>query len=182
MPSPTPDPAPGPDHPPTSTQANDGQHAFSSYLQGIHQDNSRPVVAFPRATFAIALIGNLIVAATGFAPWITFTRRSGEEDFLTGLATDGMFAILASVVAVISLIVASRRGEGGGDFESLVALVASVATVILVGINFMYVDSYPIDNIFTNTLAPGWGLITAQVISIVATAASYRFWRAISVY
>lgn len=178
----TPDPAPGDTRRSQHNAPDQGHIAYSDYLKGMKQAEGHVVSGIPRLDYLLALLGNLIVFGTGFAPWIVFEWRSGEAGHRIGFATDGVFALIAAGVAVVALIVAARRGAGGGDFEALIALGASIVSVVVTGFTLLYVDAFPIDNIMAGTLGAGWGIITAMITSVLTAIFSFRVRRAASVY
>ena len=159
-----------------------GHLAFSDYLRGVQQSEGAPVASIPRLDLGIALGGSLLLVALGFAPWIEYRLRSGEDGHRIGLATDGVFAVIAAVVAAIALIVAARRGPGGGDFESLIAFGATLVAIVATGFTLMYVDGFPIDNVVAGSLKAGWGMITAMIVSLVTSLFCFRVMRAASVF
>jgi hypothetical protein len=161
-----------------TTQASHDADAFDAYRVGLDEAAGKPV---PRLNLALLAMTVIVLAATiplTFAPWIEYQREDGTFGYANGMRGDGFVLIIASLVAIVMLVIASRQEPGHGDFQALIGFGATVIGSVgvlytLMDPGFIHINEpeAPVSQ------ARDWGLYLASLCAVVGAVGAYRLWK-----
>jgi hypothetical protein len=166
-----------PVRPPTGQESHDAK-AFDDYRAGLMEAAGTPV---PRMNIVL-LFGTVIALAAAvpltFAPWIDYEREDGTFGQVNGIRGDGLVLVVASLVAIVMLLIASRQEPGHGDRQALVGFGAAVLGAIAVLYTLMAPEFITIDEPRAPiSHARAWGLYLASLCAVLGAIGASRLWK-----
>lgn len=161
-----------------TTQASHDAEAFDAYRAGLDEAADKPVPRLNLALLVLTIVSLGGAIAFSFAPWIEYVREDGSVGHANGVRGDAFVLIIASIVAIVMLVVASWQKPGHGDFQALVGFGASVVGAIAVVYTLMDPGFIPIDEPETPVShARDWGLYLTSLCAVLGTVGAYRLWK-----
>lgn len=163
---------------PPTTQASHDAEAFDAYRAGLDEAAGKPVPRLNRALLAVTMVALGATIPLTFAPWLEYQREDGTFGYANGIRGDGFVLIIASIVAMLMLVIASRQEPGHGDFQALIGFGATVVGAIGVLYTLMDPGFIPIDEPETPvSLARRWGLYLASLCAVLGAVGAFRLWK-----